>query len=381
MDSFPHILMMIESSRESGRRLISGVADYARHFGPWQFHWNPQGEVYRAKALEAGRFDGALIRDDVDASALVDAGIPVVVFSYSKHRHSGIGWVNTDDHGLSKGVANHFLQRGFRHFAFFGSAAWPWAVRRCEGFSEALRKSGFEADVYPGIEPSLERFDDADVVRWLQGLPRPVALMAANDDLGLKVVELCREAGLRVPYDCAVVGVDNDPCVCGLSNPSLSSVGIDQYQSGYLAAEMLGNMMKGTAPENLVITAKTGELVVRQSSDIVAVDNEAVVKALRFIQNNAHRALTSDEVALASGLYRRGLERGFRTHLSCTIKEYCREARATHLENILRESRESLEKIAGQCGFAQASHLTRFFTSVRGETPSNYRKRIALRQG
>ncbi|MDF7823472.1 DNA-binding transcriptional regulator [Pontiellaceae bacterium B12227] len=372
--------MMIESSRESGRRLIAGVSDYARHFGPWHFHWNPQGEVYRAKALKAMQFDGALVRDDVDVAPFLAAGIPVMTFAYSKHQHPGVGWVNTDDHGVSEVVANHFLQRGFCNFAFFGVANRPWAVGRGEGFAASVRDAGFEVDAYWSPVSAKEILnDDAEVLQWLLGLPRPVALMAANDDLGLKVVELCREAGLRVPDDVAVVGVDNDPCVCGLSNPPLSSVSIEQYQSGYRSAELLDKMMKGTASENLIITAKTGELVVRQSSDIVAVDDKAVVKALQFIQNNGHRALTSDEVALASGLYRRGLERRFRTHLSCTIKTYCREARATHLEKILRESHESLEKIAEQCGFAQASHLTRFFTSVRGETPSNYRKRIAMR--
>lgn len=371
--------MLIESSRESGRRLISGVADYARHFGPWHFQWNPQGVDYRAKALKAQQFDGALIRDDVDVSAFAEVGIPAVVFSYSKPQLPGIGWINTDDKGISEVVANHFLQRGFQHFAFFGSAAWPWAVRRSEGFSAVLRESGFEVNVYPGTALSYEEFDDQHIRQWLLELPRPVALMAANDDVGLKIVERCREAGLRVPNDCAVVGVDNDPCVCGLSNPPLSSVSVDQYQSGYRAAELLAQMMKGRAPEEMLITAKKGELVVRQSSDIVAIEDEAVVKALRFIQNNAHRALISDEVALASGLYRRGLERRFKDQLSCTIQEYCREARATHLEKILRESRQSLEKIAEQCGFAQASHLTRFFTSVRGETPSSFRKRIAMR--
>ena len=138
-------------------------------------------------------------------------------------------------------------------------------------------------------------------------------------------------------------------------------------------------MRKGEIPENLVVTADAGEVVVRQSSDIVAVDDAAVAKALRFIQSNAHRLLTVDEVALASGLYRRGLERRFKSLLSCTIKEYCQDVRAGHLEKILRESRQSLEEISEQSGFSQASHLTRFFTSVRGETPSAYRRRISMR--
>jgi LacI family transcriptional regulator len=379
MDSVPNILMMLESSRESGRRLIAGIADYARHFGPWFFHWNPQSGVDQTKSLEKMQFDGALVRANADVSTFIAAGIPVVAFTYGKDQAAGAGWVDTDDFGVSKVVANHFLQRGFRHFAFFGSAQWSWAMRRGGGFSAVLREAGFETDIYSGDEGAPGQFDDADVIRWLMGLPRPVALMAANDDLGLKVVELCREAGLRVPDDCAVVGVDNDPCVCGLSNPPLSSVGVEQYQSGYRAAELLDKMMNGNAPDNMFITARAGELVVRQSSDIVAVEDVAVSKALRFIHRNAHQPLTVSAVAKASGLYRRGLERRFREHLSCSIQEYCRETRAIHFENILRESDQSLETIAEQCGFSQASHLTRFYSTVRGETPSNYRKRMAMR--
>lgn len=380
MESVPHILMMLESSRESGRRLIAGVSDYARHFGPWFFHWNPQGEAYRIKALDANRFDGALVRDDVDMTPFLEAGIPVVAFTYSKQRHAELGWVDTDDQGVSEVVATHFLQRGFRHFAFFGAAERPWALRRGAGFAAVLEKAGYEADAYwTPAASQADVMDDASVVEWLRGLPNPVAMMAANDDLGRRIVDLCREAGLRVPEDCAVVGVDNDPCVCGLSNPPLSSVEIDQYQSGYLAAELLDKMMKGEVPNSLSVTAQAGQLVVRHSSDVVAVEDPAVAKAVRFIQANAHQPLSVDEVAAASGLYRRGLERRFKEYLACSIKDFCRDVRAAHLERILRESHQSLDRIAERCGFSQSSHLTRFFSSVRGETPSAYRKRISMR--
>lgn len=379
MDSIPHILMMLESSRESGRRLISGVADYARHYGPWYFHWHPQGEVYRAQSHEVMHFDGVLVRDDVDVGPFLEAGIPAVTFTYSQHQRAGAGWVHTDDRGLSEVVAHHFLQRGFRNFAFFGCAERPWATFRGEGFAAVLGDAGFEVDSYFSSLAAQDGLDDEEVIRWLSMLPRPVALLAANDDLGRRVVELCREAGLRVPDDCAVVGIDNDPCVCGLSNPPLSSVAIDQHQSGYRAAALLDKMMSGKHPENLVVTANAGELVVRQSSDRVAVDDVAVAKAICFMQANASRPLSTDEVAAASGLYRRGLERRFKKCMFYTIQEYCRDIRVTHLEGILRESRQSLEEIAEQCGFSQASHLTRFYSSIRGESPSSYRKRMSNR--
>ncbi len=132
MGSKPHVLMMIEASRESGRRLIAGVADYARHFGPWHFHWQPVGLARIAEPCEGIAYDGILVRDVAEVKSLLEAAIPTVAFAYGKELMKGVGWVNTDDHGISTVVANHFIQRGFKHFAFCGYAGLPWVYEaRC----------------------------------------------------------------------------------------------------------------------------------------------------------------------------------------------------------------------------------------------------------
>ncbi|MFG0255434.1 MAG: helix-turn-helix domain-containing protein, partial [Rhodopirellula sp. JB053] len=166
------------------------------------------------------------------------------------------------------------------------------------------------------------------------------------------------------------------PVVCGICNPPLSSIEVDQHGAGYRAASQLDRLMRGETPECTLIAAEAGDVVVRESSDIIAIDDEAVSRAMRFIQRNAHRPITVDEIAKASGIHRRGLQRRFQHNLSQTIQQRCRAVRAGHLATLIRESRLSLEQIAMQCGFAEPSHLTRFFASVRGETPSAYRQRI-----
>ena len=202
--------------------------------------------------------------------------------------------------------------------------------------------------------------------------------MAANDEIALEVTRACRAAKLRIPDECAVVGVDNDPVVCRMSFPPLSSVSVQQYQSGYDGAALLDKMMRGVSPKSMEVVARAGELVLRQSSDVFSVEDDAVCKALRFIHEHVDRPIQVDEVAQAAGLYRRGLERRFHKYLGHTILEVCREARASHIamgvEGVLKLS---LEEIAYQCGFSQSSHMTRFFTTVRGETPSAYRKRVS----
>jgi LacI family transcriptional regulator len=376
----PNILLMIESSRESGRKLISGIADYAHHAGPWQFHWEPADLKDLPGRIKKGAFDGALVRDLADVTELRNAKIPCVVFSYERKQEGDIVFINADDAAIAKLVADDFLRRGFRNFAFCGPRSAPWALERGRRFEAVLSAAGmnvcmFHGDFLSGSGSARERIT-AELTCWLQELPKPVALMAANDDAARQVVQICKQAGLRVPDDCSIVGVDNDPVVCGLSDPPLSSVSLNQHKAGYLAAAALDRMMHGETLASHQITAPVDGFVVRQSSDIFAVEHPVLVKALRFIQKNGARRISVDEVARAAGANRRTLERYFHEYFNESIHSRCREMRAEHVENLIRATHLSLEQIAEQCGFAEPCHMTRFYASVRNETPSSYRKRI-----
>lgn len=381
MKPAPSILVMVESSRESGRKLTAGIAEYARHFGPWRFHWRPQGLHMVPRPLDEMRFDGVLARNLVDLNVYASQGIPTVAFAYEQNDIADIVTVDTDDAVIATAVANHFIQRGFKNFAFCGQDDSVWAAERGEHFAKILAAAGFGVSqlltppLFTGAKANQSKLNEVGL--WLRSLPKPVGLMVANDDLGQSLIQLLRDFGLRVPDDCALIGVDNDPVVCGLCNPPLSSVSVNQFQAGYQAAAALDKMIRGETPERWTVTAGVGELVERQSSDIFAVADEAVAKALKFIHENIGRPLTVNEIALSSGLSRRSLGQQFRLHLSVTVQQYCREARADHIANILVVSTLSLEEIAWQCGFPQASHLTRFFSTMRSETPSAYRNRCS----
>tara|TARA_B110001469_G_scaffold55995_1_gene53949 strand:+ start:3136 stop:4305 length:1170 start_codon:yes stop_codon:yes gene_type:complete len=380
MSSIPKILLMVESSRESGRKVIAGIADYARQFGPWQFQWQPVGVQGISRKIREGAFDGMLVRDVADLGELREANVPCVVFSYGLKPDAGQVCVTSDDAAIASTIATDFVRRGFRNFAFVGLRDAPWALNRGRHFEAALQSQGIKSDLFFADAPEMpDRNGQASgraLTQWLRELPKPVALMACNDEVAFRLLKLCGAADIRVPEDCAVVGVDNDPVVCGLSHPPLSSVSIDHHQAGYFAAAALDRMIQGESLEQPVIMARVGALVIRQSSNLIAVDDPAVSKAIRFIQQHDDRRVLVDEVACAAGLNRRALERRFLEHFNQGIQTRCREMRCDHLETLFRERHLSLEQIAFQCGFSESGHLTRFYASVRSETPSSYRKRL-----
>ncbi|AKJ65648.1 xylose operon transcription regulator XylR [Kiritimatiella glycovorans] len=379
----PRILIVIESARESGRALLAGISDYSRHFGHWEIHWHPVGFLGLKALSDVGDFDGILARNIADAETFEQHGVPVIIFAHLGPFRKGQVFECADDAAICERVARHFIQRGFSNFAFFGQRSTMWAANRRKAFRREVERSGFTLDTCMADCVTLEEMEDEETIErvcnWLRTLPKPVGLMAANDDAGRWLVQLCDLAGVHVPDDCAVVGVDNDPVVCGLSNPPLSSVSLHQHEAGYEAAAVLDRMMRGEAPGVTQIVGRVNEMVVRQSSDIFAIDDPAVVKALKFMQDHAHRPLRVADIAEAGGLYRRGLERRFKKYTNQTMGRYHRRLRGEHIAKLLRQSHWTLEQLAEECGFASAPLLSRFFSSVMGEGPSAYRKRIRSR--
>ncbi len=372
--------MKIESSRESGRKLISGIADYAREHGPWQFIWEPQGiKRLAGRSYDTQRYDGILVRDISLMNARSNRSIPTVVFSYAGKSKQGAFVCTTNDQMISQTAVEEFLKRGFKNFAFCGFKDSPWSLRRERHFVDRLNQEKRRARKYK-IESSLFGLANEDrkveaVVDWLLQLPKPVALMAANDDVARWILQLCRGASIRVPEACAVIGVDNDPVICGMSTPPLSSISIEQYRSGYDAAELLHKLMRGENVSKRLIEAPVEKLVVRQSSDVFAIDDLSISKALRFMHQHARQNLKMDAIARESGLHRRALERRFKARLRQTLRERFHEIRGDAIAQVLVDSHDTLETIAEQFGFSHASALTRFFLKIKGQTPSRFRKR------
>jgi LacI family transcriptional regulator len=203
-----------------------------------------------------------------------------------------------------------------------------------------------------------------------------VAVFAANDHFARHLVEQCGIAGIRVPQECAVLGVGADSYICELVDPPISSVSLGFRQAGYQAAQALDQQMRDGQVVGQLITATAGQVVLRRSTDAIAVTDPVLAHALQYLLEHSYRAVEVDDVAAHVGVSRRNLENRFRKGMDTSVLKYHRSLRAEHIAQVLLESKLSLEAISEQCGFSEPGNLTRFFKSVKGESPSAFCKRM-----
>ncbi len=377
----PKVILLIESSRASGRALLRGVADFSRHYGPWSFSWEPAGLEKVQPLLETGEADGVILRDVAGAEEIMAYGLPTVVVGHRKTEFPGRVNVVTDSETIGRMGAEHLLSCGFKHFAFCGYERTAlenttWSEIRREFFCKRIRRAGFEnppqyALSGPGKDWSKEWHS---LAHWLKALPKPLGLMACNDDCGQRVMEVCKLTGLMVPDLVGLIGADNDEVVCGLTDPPMSSIAINFERAGYEAASALNGLMRRSQLVPRRITAAASHVVARRSTDFVAAEEPHLRKALRLIRDRARSGVTVDEVAESSGLSRRTLEKQFRKLLGRSVLDEIRRVRTDQIAQLLVETDLPVAHIADRLGFADTQHIARYFRAGKQTSPLAYRK-------
>jgi LacI family transcriptional regulator len=221
----------------------------------------------------------------------------------------------------------------------------------------------------------IENWEDeqATLADWLRSLPKPVGLTACNDICGREVLQACASAGLRVPDDVAVVGVDNDELMCELSGPPLSSVVLDLERAGYEAAKLLDGLMSGDSVGRHVVPVEPVYVVTRQSSDVIGQDDASVATALRFIKNYAGRPISVCDVVEQVHVSRRTLERRFSCVLGRSISSEITQCRLERAKHLLLETDLPSYRVAEGAGFGTIKSFNRVFRREAGVSPQRFR--------
>ncbi len=387
LNRMPQVAVLLPTSVKISRDMRRGILQYVRRHGPWGLHIieGRQGEQKLIRMKEwgcTGIFGRLYTAELIEAAS--HAKVPQVLIdpeecflskNHPLYRHSV---VRSDTAAVGRLAAEYFLERRFIHYAYVGEVQGVhWSVRRGEAFAEAVRAAGFDCAVYGPLTD--EEKEDAGLERarlcaWLRALPKPVALFAAMDNRGRQVMDACAWAGLAVPREVAVLGVDNDDDLCETTTPPMSSILLEAEKASYEAAQHLDDLMRGAARKRRVITYGPAQVVSRRSTEITQITDAVVVKAQEFIVVNACSGIGVPDVVHHVRASRRLAEQRFRQQLGRTILDEIRRVRLERVCTLLKETNLAIGEITHACGFDSESHLGTVFRRAYGCTMRDYRK-------
>ena len=373
----PKVALLIETSNSYARGLLEGIEDYILGHGPWSVYLGEHGRGDKPPDwITRWKGDGiiARIENPLIAGPLRKTRIPIVDVS-APRLVSRAPTVTTDNAAVARMAVQHFTERGFRHFAYCGDARFAWSVARGESFSLLIRDIGYDCNIYesPGLGMESEA-ESEHIGKWLLSLPKPVAVFACYDARGQLVLDACRRVSLAVPEEVAVLGVDNDELICALSPPPLSSINLDKRRAGWEAAALLAEMMDGgkVAPEIHRI-APLG-VVTRKSTDVLAVDDPPVTRALHYIREHACEGIGVGDVLHHCPMSRRILEGKLKTLLGRTPREEIVRVQLNCAKEMLSGTELPRAEIAARAGFKHTEYFSFVFKRETGVTPSAWRK-------
>ena len=334
-------------------------------------------EDFTPDHVRSGRFDGFIVSVPGDGramKALAASEKPTVLVNISDRtlsaRTRNIASVWVDNFDIGRIGAAHLHGRGeFKSYAFVYFRQHPdwefYARERETAFRSELNKSGIRALSFP----TDGDFSDKALARWLEGLPKPAALLAENDKTSVRILACCKKLRLSVPGDIALLGVDDVPALTTGEDRSLSSIRPDFGAIGYRAAEELVRLLRGkTTRRHLEIVIPVTEISLRDSTRGAPSASRLVADAQRFIESNAERPLSPKEIAAQLGRSRRLVDLRFRQSLGKTLSEAIEDARMSRVVGELADPGASVVQIARKLNFKSANQLSRIFKRHYGKT-------------
>lgn len=378
------LLFITDFTEQFAYRFLRGVLNYAKSTEQWVVCKMPpsykrqlgmEGVVAWAKEWHAdvviGQFDPY---DDV--TLFRKNGIVALAQDYIA-KFDTIPNI-TGDYALTGAMAaEYFLSKGFSNFGYFGYNGVCWSDERCESFRSRIEKSVGGGSFYMYDRQNIDNmwyYDQSILTEWLLSLPKPIAIMACDDNQGNILLQACELCGLHVPFDVALLGVDNDEILCNMSNPSMSTVNVDIEGGGADAAAMIDLMVKDPSYKGEDIVLKPLVVVERLSSSLFATNDKEILAALRFIHANIDAKIQVTDVLKNVPLSRRLLEQRFKKMTGTTIYNYISLRRIERFAQLLISSNDSVSDIAARMDEPDTKSISRRFKEIKGCTPSEFRK-------
>jgi len=379
------IALLFNGSKIYDRGIIAGIGNYLSGTrASWDLFLE-EDFLCRLKGIERWQGDGIIadFDDPLIGEALAGSRLPVVAVggSYEDARAypKGIPYVATDNHGLMKLAYEHLIEAGLTRFACFSlpeAQANRWAQEREKAFRRLMQRDGLAVEIYRGLGTSAPLWDSAveQQIAWLQGLPKPIGIIAVTDARARQLLQACLTAGIAVPEEVALIGIDNDPLTRTLTRVPLSSVIQGTETMGRTAAALLHQMLHGKPCKAEQILVPPEAINVQASSLHQPLGNPYVMQALLFIRQYACQGIKTAQVAAYVGVSRSSLEAHFRRERGCSVHDEILRFKLAAAAKGLENRGLAIADIAQRCGFKSAQYLHTVFRREFGCTPGEYRQ-------
>ena len=380
------ILVVIPTSTLTQRQLLEGLLEYAHESasGAWQFHLDLHDlNRQHVRDLKSWECSGiiAYILSDRERREFIDSGLPAVFIEPTlskplpRQPRNVVTFIN--EHAAEgRTAARYFVERQYASFAYIGTSKPTfWSNERMNGFTEQLAESGFKPRIYPALPMHAQNdfaLETDRLTRWLKRLPQHTALFCVHDRRAQQVVATAISAGLRVPNDIAVLGVDNDELLCRMTVPSISSIPVDDHKRGMAVGKAMDDLLEGRKTERTVIT-RHDTVITRTSTDAQAIDDPFVARAVAHVRSHIYERTSLPELAKIAGCSKTILNLRARRTLGHTIADEITRIQLDAAAEQLMSTRRNIDDIARDCGFCSASHLGLRMKATRGITPSELR--------
>jgi LacI family transcriptional regulator len=356
-----------------GRDVLRGIMQFANSAGNWEFVMPPMYSLGRKTTVNPRGVDGmlAMVHDARSVEPYRAAGVAVLNVARTLGddvlTRLRLPSVLPDDTAIGRLACGYFRDRGFSNLAFCGHPSAGWSRAREHGFRDAATEAGQTCQ-------TAHVADDVPT-DWVRSLTLPAAILAANDRYAWHAVDACRAVGLRVPEDVAILGVDNDVLLADMVRPTLSSIKPAAFLVGFEAGRMLSVLLQGGRLSSKPLLVPPEGVVTRHSTDVLVIEDEAVLEAARFIRENAARPIAIDDVLHAVPAGRRTLERRFKAAMGRSLHDEIRRVRLDRAAQMLRDTTLDMPAIAERCGFSSQARFSTVFRRHMGTTPTGYRQR------
>ena len=375
------IALISENSSEYGRRIAEGVAARARESSDHRIVWHNPETLSPHERFKG--YDGIIARvaNDAMARRLLATRLPVVDVFCTKE-YPGIIGVTPDQVAIGQLAATHFADKRYENFAFVGFRGVLFSDMRRNGFEEELARRNMTVSAYEvQMTNDLGSFFNANLNPLakfhrlrdkLASLPRPLAVFAANDLLALNVLKLTIEAGIRVPDDMAILGVDDDKLVSALAEVPLSSIDPNAFGVGYAAARILDAVVKKPAKrkEHKVWRVAPGAVSERVSTQQYAVSPSWLAEILEYIDTNIGRPLSTADLVKFSARSHVTIGKAFNAKFGVSPLRYIIERKMKYAKKLIESGEHMVKEVASLSGYTSPARFSSTYAAFWGSPPT-----------